>query len=308
MEKTIRTRAEKRSSFRSSRESQRSSAAVKSRRIPPVLSRTEIGVNTAAVENRPIPRRRVDLALSSPGAEIRLPSVPQVSNKWRILSGVLSVSLLLGLILLPQADLFQVTNIQMQGLERFTESEITQAINITGSSIFFINPDRITEDLRLTYPGLSEIVVDASWPASVLISLEERYPVLAWNWDGHVRWVDKYGVAFDPHDMGLDVVQVKSIMLPPTIEDRFVDPRIVDTVSALAPYIPENVDMIYDPDHGLGWHDARGWVVYFGFNDDDAEQKMKVYQSLVDYLLGKRITPKIINVEFLESPYFRMEQ
>ena len=308
MEKTIRTRAERRSSSKTSRDGQRSTAIAQTRRTPPVLSRSEIGINTAAVENRPIPRRRVDLALSSPGAEIRFPAVPQVSNKWRILSGVLTVSLFLGLILLTQSGLFQVKNIQVQGLERFTESEISQAINIMGSSIFFINPDRIREDLRLTYPGLSEIKVEVSWPANVLITLEERYPVLAWNWEGHVRWVDKNGVAFDPHDMGLDVVQVNSIMLPPTIEDRFVDPRIVDTIAALAPFIPENVDLIYDPDHGLGWHDSRGWVVYFGFNNDDAEQKMKVYQSLVDYLIGKRISPKMINVEFLDSPYFRMEQ
>ncbi|RLD01291.1 MAG: hypothetical protein DRI65_15710, partial [Chloroflexota bacterium] len=140
------------------------------------------------------------------------------------------------------------------------------------------------------------------------ISLLERYPVLAWNWDGHVRWVDKNGVAFEPLDEGLDVVQVKSAMLPPTVEDRFVDPRLVDSVAALAGYIPENVNLVYDPEHGLGWEDARGWIVYFGFNDDDAEQKMNVYQSLVKYLEGKRITPRMINVEFIDSPYFRMEQ
>jgi hypothetical protein len=58
----------------------------------------------------------------------------------------------------------------------------------------------------------------------------------------------------------------------------------------------------------LGWQDPRGWVAYFGFNDDDADQKMTVYLSLVDYLEGKRITPELINVEFLDSPYFRMEQ
>ncbi len=308
MEKTIRSRTELRSKARSTREGQRSSTVVSSRRTPPVLSRSEIGINASPIENRPIPRRRVDLPLSSPGAEIRFPSVPQVSNKWRILSGVLSVSIFLGLILLSQSGLFQVGNIEVQGLERFTVGDISQAINIKGSSIFFINPERIREDLRLTYPGLSDITVDVRWPANVLITLVERYPVLAWNWEGHVRWVDKYGVAFDPHDTGLDVVQVNSAILPPTIEDRFVDPRIVDTVAALAPYLPDNVDMIFDEAHGLGWHDSRGWVAYFGFNDDDAEQKMNVYQSLVDYLLGKRISPKMINVEFLESPYFRMEQ
>jgi cell division septal protein FtsQ len=287
---------------------QGTSSSINSRRIPPVLSRSEIGLNTIVMDNRPAPRRRVDVALSSPGAEIRLPAVPAVNNKWRLVSGMLSISLLLGLILFTNAGFFQVDSIQMQGLERYTEGEIIQAINIMGSSIFFIHPERIKQDLQLTYPGLSNVEVRVAWPSSVDISLEERYPVLAWNWEGHVRWVDKNGVAFDPHDQGLDVVQIKSAILPPTVDDRFVDPRIVKTVAALADYMPEGVDMIYDPKHGLGWNDARGWIVHFGFNDDDAAKKMVVYQALVDYLEGKRITPAVINVEFLDSPYFRMEQ
>ncbi|MCJ7716930.1 MAG: FtsQ-type POTRA domain-containing protein [Anaerolineales bacterium] len=308
MTKTINTRTERRGQSGKSQRNRRGSSAVNPRRTPPIYSRSEIGINTAAVENRPLPRRRVDLLLSSPGAEIRLPAVPAVHNKWRVLSGVLSVSLLLGLILFTQTGLFRVMDIQMEGLERFTESEIAQAINISGSSIFFINPEKVKKDLSLTYPGLSEVNVSLRWPASVVIALEERTPVLAWNWDGHVRWVDKNGVAFEPHDEGLDVVQVKSAMLPPTVEDRFVDPRIVDTVSVLTGFLPAETDLIYDPDHGLGWQDARGWTVYFGFNNDDAVQKMNVYQSLVEYLEGKRIAPEIINVEFIDSPYFRMEE
>jgi hypothetical protein len=150
--------------------------------------------------------------------------------------------------------------------------------------------------------------VSVSWPDNVSISIKEREPVLAWNWDGHVRWVDNSGVAFEPHKLDQDVIQVKSSVLPPTVADRFVDPRIVDTVSALTPHIPEGEQMIFDPDHGLGWHDPRGWDVYFGFNDDNAKEKIIVYQALVDYLQAKRVTPELINVEFVDSPYFRMEQ
>ncbi len=313
MSRLHRTRAEQGSGSRKSAQMRRTqgisrrSSSVSSRRTPPILSRSEIGINTIAMDNRPAPRRRVDVALSSPGAEIRLPAMPVVNNKWRLLSGIVSVSLLLGLILLTNTELFQVNEIHMQGLDRFTEGEISQAINITGSSILFINPERIKKDLQLTYPGLSEVDVQVIWPSSVSISLKERNPVLAWNWDGHVRWVDENGVAFEPHDEGLDVVQVRSAILPPTVDDRFVDPRIVRTVAVLDDYLPEGVDMIYTSEHGLGWHDTRGWVVYFGFNDDNAEKKMNVYQSIVQYLEGKRITPAIINVEFLDSPYFRME-
>ena len=292
---------------RQDRENLRKSSGVSPRRSPPVLSSSEIGINTAVLDNRRVPRRRVDVALSTPGAEIRLPAVPAVNNKWRLVSGILSISLLLVLIMVPRSGLFQVKGIQTQGLERFSEAEIAQAINIKGSSIFFIHPENIKQDLQHTYPGLSEVEVEVSWPADVLISLKERYPVLAWNWDGHVRWVDENGVAFEPHDQGLDVVQINSTMLPPTVHDRFVDPRIVRTVATLSDYLPDGTELIFDAEHGIGWHDERGWVVYFGFNDEVAAQKMIVYQALAEYLEKKRITPAMINIEFLDAPYFRMK-
>jgi hypothetical protein len=292
---------------RQAREDLRKSSGASSRRPPPVLSRSEIGINTAVLDNRKAPRRRVDVPLSTPGAEIRLPAVPAVNNKWRLVSGILSISLLLVLIMVTRTGLFQVKGIQTQGLERFTEAEIAQAINVKGSSIFFIYPEKIKQDLQHTYPGLSEVEVEVSWPAEVLISLKERYPVLAWNWEGHVRWVDENGVAFEPHDQGLDVVQINSSILPPTVYDRFVDPRIVRAVGTLKGYIPEGTELIYDAEHGIGWHDERGWIVYFGFNDENAAQRMIVYQALVEYLEKKRITPAMINIEFLDAPYFRMK-
>ncbi len=308
MDRTINRQGATQVESRRSQRNRRGSSAVSSRRTPPVLSRNEIGIHAAVADSRPLPRRRVDLPLSTPGAEIRLPAMPAVGNRWRVLSGMLTISLLVGLILMTRSSLFQVKGIQMEGLERYTAAEISQAINVTGSAIFFINPERVKEDLTLTYPGLAAVDVQIGWPAKVTISLKERRPVLAWNWDGHVRWVDHNGVAFEPHDPDLKVIQVSSPVLPPTVQDRFVDPRIVDTVAALAGYLPEDVNMIFDPDHGLGWQDSRGWVVYFGLNDDDATQKMNVYLSIVDYLEGKRITPKVISVEFVDSPYFRMEQ
>ena len=303
-DKKVRGRSSRR---KQDRENLRKSSGVSSRRPPPVLSRSEIGINTAVLDRRSIPRRRVDVPLSTPGAEIRLPAVPAVNNKWRLVSGVLSISLLLVLIMVTNTGLFEVKAIQTRGLERFTETEIIHAINIKGTPIFFVHPEKIKQDLQHTYPGLSEVEVEVSWPANVLISLKERYPVLAWNWDGHVRWVDENGVAFEPHDQGLDVVQVNSTMLPPTVHDRFVDPRIVRTVGTLRDYLPEGTELIFDADHGLGWHDDRGWVVYFGFSDDDAAQKMIVYQALVDYLEKKGITPAMINIEYFNAPYFRMK-
>jgi hypothetical protein len=264
-------------------------------------------MNTIAAD-RPLPRRRVDVPLSVPGAEIRLPAVPIVNNKWRVVSGVISAAFLLLLIMMLNSNFFMVDQIAVEGLERYQQAEIIRAAGITGAPIFSVNPGVIREDLLITYPGLTGAEVEVGWPNQVKILLEERVPALAWSWDGNIRWIDENGIAFEPHGEPVGVNTVKSSSLPPTIENRFVDPRIVGAVQALGGGAPEEAEILFDENHGLGWKDPRGWIVYFGFNDDDAAQKLIAYQGIVEYLQEKGITPAVINVEYLESPYFRMEQ
>jgi hypothetical protein len=264
-------------------------------------------MNTIAAD-RPLPRRRMDVPLSVPGAEIRLPAVPILSNKWRVVSGVISAAFLMLLVMMLNSNFFRVEQIAIQGLERYQEAEIIRAAGITGSSIFAVNPDMIREDLMITYPGLNGAEVEVNWPNQVKIHLEERAPVLAWSWDGNIRWIDENGIAFEPHGDPVGVSTVTSSSLPPTIDNRFVDPRIVGAVQALAVGVPEGTEILFDEKHGLGWKDPRGWFVYFGSKDDDTAQKLIAYQGIVEYLQEKGITPAVINVEYLESPYFRMEQ
>ena len=278
------------------------------RRDPPVLSQNSSGVNAAVFDDRPIPRRRVDVPLSSTGAEIRLPSFPAIRNRTRLFSGILSAALLVSLILLLNSPLFQVSNLAIEGVQRFSQEEISRAASLRGKSIFFVDPQRVKKDLQLTYPGLTEIMVDVDWPAAVSIRIEERDPVMAWNHEGHLRWVDARGVAFEPHGSGKDIITVSSPVLPPTLEHRFVDPKLVEAVEFLGGYLPQDAELQYDPDHGLGWRDPRGWRVYFGRNAGNLSQKMLIYRAVTETMESKGIQPALISVEYADGPYIRMEQ
>jgi hypothetical protein len=278
------------------------------RQTPPVLSRNNLGLNAVAMEERHPPRRRVDVSLASPGAEIQLPAVPTIQNYWRLFSGVLSVGLLIALVLLWDAPFFKVKSVDVQGAERFAPVEISRAINAVGNPVFAIHPDQLEKDLRITYSGFSSVDVQVVWPADVRVVIRERNPVIAWNWEGHVRWVDEDGIGFDPHGEGVDLITIQSPILPSTDTDQFLDPKLVSAITNLVGHAPEGVDMVYDPAHGLGWEDSRGWKVYFGLNPKDMERKMLVYQSIVKHLNQKGIQPSLISVEYLNAPYFRMGQ
>ena len=290
-----------------SRRTGRRSQEDASRRNPPVVSRNSVGLNAAVLDDRPLPRRRYDVPLSSPGAEIRLPSVPVVRNRSKLLSGLLSMALLAGLILLISAPVFEVQAVEVEGVQRFSDQEISRAASVVGRSIFTVDPEQVRKDLQLTYPGLTEVRVDVSWPARVNVSIAERTPVLAWISEGHVRWVDAQGVAFEPHGPGEEIAAVHSTGLPPTLEHRFVDPGLVKAVGLLDEYLPEGAVLEYDQDHGLGWRDPLGWYVYFGKSDQDIQKKILIYQSVTRTLNRKGIQPSLISMEYLDGPFIRME-
>lgn len=278
------------------------------RQTPPVLSRNNLGLNAVAMDERHPPRRRVDVSLASPGAEIQLPAVPAIQNYWRLFSGVLSVGLLIALVLLWDAPFFEVESVDVQGIKRFAPLEISRAIDAVGNPVFAIHPNQLERDLAVTYSGFSSVDVRVEWPANVRVVIEERVPVIAWHWEGHVRWVDEDGIGFDPHGEGLDLITIQSPILPSTHTDQFLDPKLVSAITSLAGHAPEGVEMVYDPAHGLGWEDKRGWKVYFGLNPENMERKMLVYQSIVKLLNKKGIQPSLISVEYLNAPYFRMGQ
>lgn len=276
------------------------------RGMPPVMSRNSIGVNTVAMDERQQPRRRYDVALSSPGAEIQLPAVPVISNLWRVVSGVLSAAFIAAIILLWKAPYFAVDKVIVQGAERFSAGEISRAINAVGNPVFAIHPDQLERDLQMTYSGFSSVDVQVDWPADVNVIVEERNPLIAWNWEGHIRWVDGSGIGFDPHGDAGDVITIKSPILPATQGNQFLDSQLVRAISNLAEHAPQGVDLFYDPEHGLGWRDQGGWKVYFGSGAKDMEKKMSVYQNIIRHLDEKGIQPYLISVEYLRAPYFRM--
>ena len=82
---------------------------------------------------------------------------------------------------------------------------------------------------------------------------------------------------------------------------------MVIAILSLADQAPDDVIVVYDPEHGLGWTDPRGWVVYFGQDPSDMDLRLSMYQDTVDYLSNKGTLPAIISLEFIHQPYYRLQ-
>lgn len=293
------------------------SSSTQSRRMPPMMMRGVSSVPSNVKKVRQ--RKRLDLPVASEGVEIRLPSLPVIRTGWRILSVLIVAAILSALIYFWSAPIFQVKAAEVVGAVRITPDEVNNLLNLGEKQIASIDPNWIKAKMSRAFPELSKIDVQVMLPASIVVNVVERDPVLLWvNGDDRI-WIDTDGVAFYPRGEaeGLVVIQGALKPLTPVIQPQnstqlsqpqsYLDPEMVAAILEMNAFVPNGSPVIFNPDYGLGWKEDRGWNVYFGTDISDIETKLKIYQAIVDELNKKGIEPAIINIEHTHAPYYRME-
>jgi cell division protein FtsQ len=266
-------------------------------------------------------KRRYDVALSTPGAEIRLPSVPKVQISWRILSVILVGFLGYLLYTYSYSPAYRVTAAEVEGLQRISKHDINIVANVVEQPIFSIDPDEIERNLEEAFFDLSNVSVMVTAPSSVTVVVEERQPLIAWHQDGQMMWIDSSGMAFPPRGESGPPVTVEALDPLPTTssaadlesqsEDdrsRFLPPQLLSAILAISIHVPPSTPLFYTEERGLGWQDTRGWDVFFGTDLKDIEMKLLVYDAIVDYVVKEGIQPELISVEFVHAPYYRLER
>ena len=99
---------------------------------PPLLMRGSF-VGTTIPENRrgKKAKRHYDLALGTPGAEIRLPALPRIAIGWRFLSGFLVVGLLILIYTLWNFPALQVESLRIEGLKNLKSEDINAIAGVS---------------------------------------------------------------------------------------------------------------------------------------------------------------------------------
>ena len=307
--------------------------------MPPVLVRG--GMQDMAVRRtkHSLPKRRYDVTLGVPGAELQLPSLPMVHVGWRAISGLLAVMMIACLYMVWKSPAFQVNTVEAEGLERLSVGDLNGVMDILGMSVFSLDPPAIEQVLRQNFPELADISIAVGLPAKVVIRLTERQPVLSWYQNNTEVWVDAEGVAFSPRGNPGTLVRVEGrgevpaaisgVVIPTTnalppgavampskdnaasgkpAEAERLPVELVQAILTLGSQVPVETQLVYDSAYGMGWEDPLGWDVYFGQQTNDMEQRLIVYQGVVGYLTGNGLQPELVSVEFLHAPYYRMER
>jgi hypothetical protein len=285
-------------------------------------------------------KRRFDVTLDAKGAEMRLPALPQVRVSWRLVSFALVAFLGSVLYHFLNSPTYCVDAAEVTGLRLLTKSEVNAGLGITGERIFALDATGMEGHLLDEFQEFSTVSVSVELPQTVLITVTERIPVLVWYQEESPKLVDAEGLIFPLRDEALlgayPVIEaagdppalVASEPSSPSLEmpslerlteelsldqpaskeaQPFLSPDMVETILYMLEQAPPDVRLIYDPVHGLGWKDSRGWVVYCG-GAQDFEMKLRVYEAILQHLKEANTRPSLISVEYVHAPYFRLEQ
>ena len=89
------------------------------------------------------PKRRYDIALSSPGVEIRLPAMPSIRLGWRLVSAALARGLLFLLYHFWTAPIYQVQAAELEGQHYLNSETVNRMLNLYNKPIFMVDPQQM---------------------------------------------------------------------------------------------------------------------------------------------------------------------
>jgi hypothetical protein len=285
------------------------------RSLPPTSIRSGQRRYNSAV-NTPYGHTR---SLNAPKAPSFSFTVPHIGYGPRWLSFFIAIFCFVDLYLMLNIDPFIVHDANISGNKRISTQQIQDVLGIANLPAVSLDPAQIQANILAAFPDISIVQVEVKSPNNVVISVDERTPVAAWQHDGQIVWVDAFGYAFPPRGQ-VDALPtilaagdppVSSANLDPvkiTAAQPFLPPDISMAIESLSASLPQGAIMVFDPQYGLGWNDPQGWKVYFGHSNGDNALKLQVYQRILDDLSQKNIQPILISVEYPSAPFYRVEQ
>ena len=133
-----------------------------------------------------------------------------VKGKGKIVGGILAAVAVLAIVVI-NSGLFAATDIQIQGSEHVTKHDAIQLIDLPeNTSLFNVNPDQITEDLKQN-PWVSGVDVQRQFPHTLIITPTERKVIaiayissddLAWAIGDDDTWIAPLSTSVDVDDQG----------------------------------------------------------------------------------------------------------
>ena len=296
--------------------------------------------NTYASRTAPV--RKLHYAHGANGVEVRMPAMPTLQFNWQTASAILTFCLLVLVLLLINLDTFRVSAVQLKGSQRVSTADVQTVVVSMNRSIFTLDSQKSIAAVQSAFPEFSDIQLSVNLPGTVVLTVKERQPIIAWIANDQTQWIAKDGVVIPARGDGGTLPTIQSSVAVPagsaaadktdtsstdstaatdttavqSSENKtaaapaalqYVDPQVFQAAISLSAQLPSGATLIYDPVSGMGWSDPQGWKVFFGLDLSNIALKEAEYQAICTRLSALGIKPNLISVAHVDAPYYRTE-
>ncbi len=264
-------------------------------------------IETPKTRRKKTPRRRYNVTLSAErGAEMQFTAIPAGSIGTRTIAILIIILAIAGLMQFARAEQFKVGQVQVDGIEMLTSAQVRSLLGVEGKSLFFLDPAAVTQNLQLA-AEVKSAQVTLVWPNKIVVQVEERLPMIEWNDAGRVWWLSSDGVAYVERGEHQGLIKIRSdrevLSVVENAQTPVLNPSLLRAAASLSKHLPQIQDWIYDAEHGLGFSDSYGWLVYFG-TGGDMPMKVRIYQAIAEKLSADGIQAEMVSVEDQSAPYY----
>ncbi len=234
----------------------------------------------------------------------------QPLSRWRLTSGVLFALFGIMLLVFFTSDVFYVRAVEVRGNNFITREEVFAYADIADFHMFWLDPAQIRQNV-LRSASVADLTVEIGWPPHLItLIIQERQPAIIWSDAGNETWIDIQGRAMRsrgemPNLLHIDLIREPVDGPKPAAED--FDADTVLGALRLGQMLPAGEQLRFHPVHGLGWTNDLGWQVWMG--SDGAQvmnEKIKIYEVLVDYLTDRAIDVAELNVANPDAPFYKL--
>ncbi len=197
-------------------------------------------------------------------------------------------------------------NLQISGVTTTeTTQEVALAADLLGWHGLWLHPQQAQANILRQVPIVSTAQVTCRrYPASCVVQIVEREPVLVWKTGSATYGVSADGDFFPlPHPA--DTLPVIQGALPQGTTTK-IPAAVLDGAKALFAQSPDITTLGYLPQRGLVWADPQGRRVAFG-TGGEMETRWRIYQALIAALDARGIFPQTVDVQFPAAPTYSTE-
>jgi cell division septal protein FtsQ len=225
-------------------------------------------------------------------------------GNWRLFSAMIVLSLSGLLALFFVAPFFYIHSIAVGGLRYMTKEEVFALTGIANMHIFWVDPVDVRAAI-LRSPTIADASVTVGWPPNMVqVIVQEREPAVVWEQAGVQTWVDVQGRVMLLREERPDLVRILSDENSEPVGQNVQIPLDVITGALQLKSLRSNIDVLqYNREKGLGYRDGRGWQAWFGTGTNMPE-KIMIYESIVNNIQARGITPGEVNVVNPDAPYY----